>query len=108
MNMKTVAAFAVSLLLTAASMSNTEAAVSSNLAEGQLCATKLYIAAHGKSPALLMQTAGRLVDFDHVIRVAASINGDTLTPEVRAKYKVGMADFAKNFVTKSCSIHNFF
>ncbi len=84
------------LLMTPASQSN--AAVSSNLAAGQMCAIKLYTAARGKSPAVLMRTAGKLVNFDRIIAAAALINGDTLTPEVRAKYKEGMADFAEHFV----------
>lgn len=93
---KLVAASAMSVLLVA-SASLTHAAAENNLAAGKLCATKLYIAAHGKSPALLLQSAYKLVNFDHVITMAAAINGDTLTANVQAKYKEGMADFAEHF-----------
>lgn len=94
---KLLASCAVSMLLVAPTTFAT-AASTSNLAAGKMCASKLYAAAHGKSPAVLMQQAEKLVNFDHVIEAAAALNGVTLTPAIRAKYKEGMADFAEHFV----------
>lgn len=83
-------------LLLVASTSLVNAASSPDLAAGQMCATRLYIAAHGQSPSILMRKSRQLVDFDHVMRTAAAINGDTLTPSKKAAYKKGMDEFAKH------------
>lgn len=90
-----VAALAMSMVLVV-SASLTHAASSSNLAAGQYCATKLFVAAHGKSSSVLLSMSERLVDFDHVMKTAANINGDTLNPGVRATYKKGMKEFAQH------------
>jgi hypothetical protein len=90
---KTLAASAMGILLLVLA-SPTHAAGSSELAAGQLCATKLFVAARGKSPSVLLRMSERLVDFDQVMKTAAKINGDTLTPTVKATYRKGMKEFA--------------
>jgi hypothetical protein len=95
---KLLAASALCLALMVPASLTQAAAKANLLVAGQMCADKLYNNAHGKSAAELLQKMNTLVNVDHVIASAAAINGVTLTPDVIAKYKEGMTDFAEHFV----------
>ena len=94
---KTVAG-AAGILAMAFCGTTVQASGSSDLAVGKYCAVKLFAAVRGKNPQKLFAMSKQLVDLNHVMRAAAAINGDTLTPQKKVAYTKGMNDFAKHML----------